>query len=133
MGGAGCWENWVCSGSRVMLSKSLLQFSSDRWGSVPFLLAVWPQVNQSWSLKSLWCGYRFLGKAKGDLLQEDLCQTQVYCTQSPCPNSSPLLTRTSAGDTQTQFYLSLRGSLGPGAHKVCLSPCKVSGRYAVRF
>ena len=29
----------------------------------------------------------------GDHLQEGLCHTQVYCTQSPC--SSPLLTRTS--------------------------------------
>ena len=40
--------------------------------------------------------------ANGDLLQEGLCHTQVYCTQSPCPCSSPLLTRTSSGDTQTQ-------------------------------
>ena len=43
----------------------------------------------------------------GDLLQEGLCHTQVYCTQSPCPCSSPLLTRTSAGDTQAQFCFSL--------------------------
>ena len=26
----------------------------------------------------------------GDLLQEGLCHTQVYCTQSPCPCSRPL-------------------------------------------
>ena len=48
------------------------------------------------------------GGVSGDLLQEGLCHTQVYCTQSPCPCSSPLLTRTS-GDTQTQFCLSLCG------------------------
>ena len=35
------------------------------------------------------------------------CHTQVCCTQSPC--SSLLLTRTSTGDTQTQFRLSLWG------------------------
>ena len=35
------------------------------------------------------------------------CHIQVYCTQSPCPCSSPLLTHTSLGDTQTQFCLSL--------------------------
>ena len=43
----------------------------------------------------------------GDLLQEGLCHTQVCCTQSPCPCSSPLLTCTTTGDTQAQFYLSL--------------------------
>ena len=42
-----------------------------------------------------------------DLLQECLCQTKVYCTQSPCPHSSPLLTRTSSRDTETQFCLNL--------------------------
>ena len=35
--------------------------------------------------------------------------TQVCCTQSPCPCGSPLLSRTSTGDTQTQFCLSLCG------------------------
>ena len=45
----------------------------------------------------------------GDLLQEGLFHTQVYCTQSPCPCSRPLLTHTFTGDTQTQFCLSLCG------------------------
>ena len=45
----------------------------------------------------------------GDLLQEGLCHTQVYCTQSPSPCSSPLITCTSTGDTQTRFWLSLCG------------------------
>ena len=43
----------------------------------------------------------------GDLLPQRLCHTQVCCTQSPCPCGRPLLTHTSAGDTQTQFWLSL--------------------------
>ena len=38
-----------------------------------------------------------------DLPQEGLCHTQVCCTQSLCPCSSPLLTYTSTGGTQTQF------------------------------
>ena len=46
------------------------------------------------------------------LLQERLCHIQVYCTQSPCPCSSPLLIRTATGDTQTQFCLSLCGVPG---------------------
>ena len=52
------------------------------------------------------------GGVNGNLLQEGLCHTQVYCTQSPCPCGSPLLTHTSAGDTQTQFWLSLHGVTG---------------------
>ena len=38
--------------------------------------------------------------------------TQVSCTQSPCPCGSPLLTRISTGDAQTQFCLSLCGVPG---------------------
>ena len=49
------------------------------------------------------------GAVNGDLLQEGLCHAQVCCTQSPWPCSRPLLTHTSTGDTQTQFYLSLCG------------------------
>ena len=37
----------------------------------------------------------------GDFLQEGLCHTQVCCTQSLCPCSRRLLTRTSTGNTQT--------------------------------
>ena len=58
----------------------------------------------------------------GNLLQKGLCHTQVCCTQSLCPRGSPLLTRTSTADTQTQLHLGLCGSLGPSAHKVCLNP-----------
>ena len=46
------------------------------------------------------------GGVNGDLPQEGLCHTQVYCTQSPYPCGRPLLTRTSARDTQT-----LKGSI----------------------
>ena len=52
------------------------------------------------------------GGVNGDLLQEGLCHTQVCCTQSPRPCGSPLLTRTSAGDTQTEIWLSLCGVSG---------------------
>ena len=51
-------------------------------------------------------------RVNGDLLQEGLCHIQGCCTQSPCPCGSPLLTRTSTGDTQTQFCLSLCGVPG---------------------
>ena len=53
--------------------------------------------------------WQLCGGLSGDLLQEGLCHVQGCCTQSPCPCGSPLLTRTFAGDTQTQFWLSLCG------------------------
>ena len=53
--------------------------------------------------------WQLYGGVNGDHLQEGLCHTQVCCTQSPCPYSSPLLTHTSEGDIQTQFCLSLCG------------------------
>ena len=43
----------------------------------------------------------------GNLLQQGLCHTLLCCTQSPCPCGRPLLTCIFAGDTQTQFWLSL--------------------------
>ena len=67
----------------------------------------------------------------GNLLQEGLCHTQVYCVQSPCPHSSPLLTCTSSGEPKHSSVSVSVGSLGPGAHKVCLSPLSVSGGYGV--
>ena len=56
--------------------------------------------------------WRLYDGVNGDLLQEGLCHTQVCCTQSPYPCGSPLLTRTSTGDAQTQFHLSLCGVPG---------------------
>ena len=56
--------------------------------------------------------WQFCGGVNGDLLKKGLCHTQVCCTKSPCPCSSPLLTRTSTGDTQIQFCLSLCGVSG---------------------
>ena len=48
-------------------------------------------------LHKFWLLY---GGVNGDLLREGLCHIHV-CTQSPCPCGSPLLTCTSAGDSQT--------------------------------
>ena len=81
------------------------------------------------------------GGVNGDLLQEGLCHTHGYCPQSPCPRGSPLLTRTSSRDTQTQVFFvcfffpntDLFQSLGPGAHKVCLNPLSISCGYWVWF
>ena len=55
------------------------------------------------------------------------CVSQVCCSQRPCPCSRPLLTRASAGDTQTPKGRSGSvsvGLLGPGAPKVLFVPSK---------
>ena len=161
----------------AMVSKSLIQFSTDGQGCVPSLLldlrpnygganedngellqkvpckhcctqCLWPSsrsppthasTGDSWKLISMSgsvsCGvtsffwvlmhtgfvcalqesvspvlckfWWFHGEVNADFLQEGLCHTVVCCTQSPCSRS--LLTHTSTGDTQTQFWLNLSG------------------------
>ena len=96
------------------------------WGHYSFLLGPGthnfclcpPSVGFSVQCKFWW----LYGGINGDLLPEGLCHTQVYCTQSPCPCSSPLLTHTSTGDTQTRFCLSLCGALGPGCAQGLFEP-----------
>ena len=84
-----------------------LLLSPGSWCAQGFVCArqecVSPVLRKFWQL---------YGGVNGDLFQEGLCHTQVYCTQSPCPCSSPLLTHTSIGDTQTL-------TTGPGEHMVC--------------
>ena len=75
--------------------------------------------------KSKLCKFWWLyGEINGDLLQEGLFHTQVYCTPSPCPCSSPLLICTLAGDTQTQFWLSLSGVSGSWCAQGLFEPSK---------
>ena len=101
------------------------------WGHCSFLLGPGAQGSVcalQESVSPVLCKFWWLyGGVNGYLLQEGLCHTQVCYTQSPCPCGRPLLTRTSTGDTQTQFCPSLCGFLGPGPQKVCLSPLSVSG------
>ena len=77
------------------------------------------------SVSAVLCKFwRLYGGVNGDLLQESLCHTQVCCTQSPCPCGRPLLTCTSAEDTQTQFWLSLCGVSGSWCIQVLFEPIK---------
>ena len=82
------------------------------WGQCSFLLG--PGAQGSVGLPRVYfpvlCKFwQLYGGVIGNRLQEGLCHTQVCCTQSTCPCGSPLLTRTSTGDTQTQFCLNLCG------------------------
>ena len=85
------------------------------WRSL--FLSLWSQCTQGFvcalqeSVSPVLCWWLH-GEVNGDLLQQSLCHTQVYWIQSPWPGSSPLLTHTYTGDTQTQFLLSLCGVFG---------------------
>ena len=85
------------------------------WGHCPFLLGAGAHKVLFMPSKNLFCVlctfWQLFGGVNG-VLQEGLCHTHVYCTQIPCPCSSPLQTCTSTGDTQTQFWLSLCGVSG---------------------
>ena len=84
-----------------------LLLSPGSWCTQGFVCAL-PE-----SVSPVLCKFqRLYGGVNGDLLQEGLCHTQVCCIQSPCPCGRPLLTHTSAGDTETQFWLSLCGVSG---------------------
>ena len=107
--------------SRASLGQSLvgsLLLSPGSWCLQGFVCAL--QESVSPVLCKFW---QLSGGVDGDLLQEGLCHTHVYCTQSPCPRGRPLLTRTSTGDTQTLKHRSGSVSVGsPGVHKVLLEP-----------
>ena len=91
--------------SRSSLSQSLvgsLLLSPGSWCAQGFVCVLQEFVSP------VLCKFWWLcGGVNGNLLQEGLCHTKVYCPQSPCPCGRPLLTCISAGDTQTQFWLSL--------------------------
>ena len=92
--------------SRASLGQSLL-LSPGSWCAQGFVCTLQESVSRA--LCKFWQLY---GGINSNLLQEGLCHTQVCCTQSPCPCGRPLLNRTSAGDTQPQFWLSLGGVSG---------------------
>ena len=97
----------------AMLSKSLIQFSVEWRGYVPFLL---------FDLRPN-CGGG--NEDNGDLLQKVPCTH--CCTQCPQRRSRPLPTLASTGDSWTLMGKSGSvscGVTGPGAHKVLLVPSK---------
>ena len=93
--------------TQASLGQSLvgsLLLSPGPWCSKGFACAFQESVSPV-LCKFLW----LYGGVNGDFLQEGLYHSQICYTQSPCPCSSPLLTHTSSGNTQTQFCLSLCG------------------------
>ena len=97
-------HSWASRGQNLMGS---LLLSPGSWCAQGFVCVL--QESVSPVLCKFWHLY---GGVSGYFLQEGLCHTQVYCTQSPCCWSRPLLTHTSAGHSQTLFWLSLCGVSG---------------------
>ena len=118
--------------SQASLGQSLvgsLLLSPGSWCAQDFAYALRESVSPV--LCKFW---RLYGGVNGDLLHEGLCHTQVCCTQSPCPCGGPLLTCTSAGNTQMLTGRSDSVSvLTPGVPKVCLNAPSIYGRRGVRF
>ena len=105
--------------SRASLGQSLvglLVLSPGSWCTQSFVCAF--QESVSPVLRKFWWLY---GGVDGDLLQEGLCHTQVCW---PIPPQETL--------KHSSVSVSV-GSLGPGAHKVCLSPLSISGGFGVWF
>ena len=73
-----------------------LLLSPGPWCTQDFVCSL--QESVSPVLCYLWWLY---GRVNGNLFQDGLCHTQVCLTQRPCSCDRPLLTRNSAGDTQT--------------------------------
>ena len=115
-------DSWTLHGKSGSVSCEVTAPFS--WVLVHKVLFVPPKVCFPILCKFWW----LYGGVNGALLQEGLCHTQVCCTHSPCPCGRPLLTRTSSGDTQTQFWLSLWVLV---CTRLYLSPLSISGGYGV--
>ena len=117
--------------SEASLSQSpvaSLLLSPGSWCTQGFVCALEESVS------SVLCKFWWLcGRINGDLLRKGLCHTQVCGTQSSCPCGRPLLTGPPQKTLKHSSGLVCLGSLGPGMHKVCLSPPSVSGGYRVWF
>ena len=88
-----------------------LLLSPGSWCAQGFVCALHKSVSPV--LCKFWWLY---GGVNGNLVQEDLCHTQVYCTQSPCPCSSPLLASLKETLKQSSGSVSVE-SLGPDEHR----------------
>ena len=79
------------------------------------------------------CKFRRLYDGVNGVLQEGLCHIQGCCPKAPAPAAAhcwPIPPQ----ETPKHSSVSVSAeSLGPGAHKVCLSPPGVSGGYGVWF
>ena len=103
---ASAGDSWTATGRLGQSLVGSLLLSPGSWctqGSVCTLQSLFPQSCVS-------SGSSMVGLMETS--SKRAYAIPVCRTQSSCPRSSPLLTRTSSGDTQTQFGLSLCGLSG---------------------
>ena len=117
-------DSWTLTGTSGQSLGGSLFLSPGSWCTQAFVCAL--QESVSPVLCKFW---RLYGGINGDLLQVGL-GTQVYCTRTPAPAA---VHRWPAPTPKHRSGSVSVGSLGPGAHKVCLSPLSVSGGYGVWF
>ena len=94
-----------------------------RLGNLLLALELLQQCKNFFGITVLQFAVCLLGGSMVGLTQQ---ASQIRCSRSPCPSGSPLLTQTFTGDAQSSVSVSL-GFLGPGVHKVCLSPLSIFG------
>ena len=112
-------DSWILTGKSGSVSCGVTAPFSWSWCTQGFVCAFQE------SISSVLCKFwQLYDGVIGDFLQEGLCHSQVCCTQSPCPCSRPVLTHTSAGDTQTQFWFSLCGVSGSWCAQGLFDPSK---------
>ena len=75
--------------------------------------------------------WQLYGGVKGNLLQEGLCHTQVSAPRAPIPVADHCQLVPPQEILQCSSVSVSVGSLGPGAHKVCLSLLSISGKNGV--
>ena len=95
-------DSWTLLGKSGSVSCGVTAPFSWSWRTQCFVYN--HQESVSPVLGTFWQHY---GGINGNGLQEGLCDTPVYSTQSPCPCSRLPLTHISTGDTQTQLCHSL--------------------------
>ena len=109
------------------LVESLLLFpvSCCVWVSVCALqVSYFPVLYKCWQL---------YGGVNGDLLQEGLCHTSSAPPRAPAPAAVHCWAVPPQEMLKHSSVSVSVGFLGPGAHKVCLSPLSISGRNGVWF
>ena len=104
----------------------LLDTHRQVWGHCSFLLGPDAQGSVCTLQEFISQSCQLYGGVNGDLLQEGLCHTQVCCTQTPAPVQATLSHTPQETPKHSPGSVSV-GSLGPGVHKVCLSPLRISG------
>ena len=109
---------------RAMFSKSFIQFSVDGWSCVHCLLFTWDQTMVE-VMETMVTSFK----------RSHACTATLSAPSPAAGHPWPTPPPETPGHFQASLCQSLWAHcsffLGPGAHKVCLSPLRISWRYVV--